>query len=268
MMPGPTNIDNDALLVAYLDGALTPEARQDLEHRLATDASLRARLGVLAEGGRQIRSSFDSLLESAPRARLDAVFAAALAKAPRRRARRYREMLLAAAAALLLLICGGVAGYFIAKAPGELFEEADAFEEQWIDAVAGQLSLYDATSVAAIKVDSAEQQAQLTKLGEILKLDLSAPKVELEGLTLKRAELLHFQGHEVVEFLYASKKHGPVALCIIVKPGSEGEGEVESRDGLNLVYWAASGRRFLLIGGAPPERIEALADATADRFGS
>ena len=190
MMPGPTNIDNDALLVAYLDGALKPEARQDLEHRLATDASLRARLGVLAEGGRQIRSSFDSLLESAPRARLDAIFAAALAKAPRRRSLRYREMLLAAAAALLLLICGGVAGYFIAKAPGELFEEADAFEEQWIDAVAGQLSLYNATSVAAIKVDSAEQQAQLTKLGEILKLDLSAPKVELEGLALKRAELL------------------------------------------------------------------------------
>ena len=190
MMPGPTNINNDALLVAYLDGALTPEARQDLEHRLATDASLRARLGVLAEGSRQIRSSFGALLKSAPRARLDAAFAAALAKAPRRRARRYREMLLAAAAALLLLICGGVAGYFIAKAPGELFEEADAFEEQWIDAVAGQLSLYDATSVAAIKVDSAEQQAQLTKLGEILKLDLSAPKVELEGLTLKRAELL------------------------------------------------------------------------------
>ena len=185
MMPGPTNINNDALLVAYLDGALTPEARQDLEHRLATDASLRARLGVLAEGSRQIRSSFGALLESAPRARLDAAFAAALAKAPRRRARRYREMLLAAAAALLLLICGGVAGYFIAKAPGELFEEADAFEEQWIDAVAGQLSLYDATSVAAIKVDSAEQQAQLTKLGEI------SPKVELEGLTLKRAELLH-----------------------------------------------------------------------------
>ena len=52
MMPGPTNIDNDALLVAYLDGALKPEARQDLEHRLATDASLRARLGVLAEGGK------------------------------------------------------------------------------------------------------------------------------------------------------------------------------------------------------------------------
>ena len=94
-------------------------------------------------------------------------------------------MLLAAAAALLLLIGGGVAGYFIAKAPTDLFEEADSFEEDWIAAVAGQLSLYDAASVAAIPVNDAEMQAQLTKLGDVVKLDLSQPRVALEGLTLR-----------------------------------------------------------------------------------
>ena len=160
-------------------------------------------------------------------------------------------MLAAAAAALLLLICGGVAGYFVAKAPIELFEEADSFEDEWIAAVAGQLSLYDAVSVASIQVDDAEQRAQLSKLGDMLKLDLSEPRVALEGLTLKRAELLHFQGRKVVELLYASEEHGPVALCIAAEPGGEREGEVETRDGLNFMYWAAGGRRFLLIGAAP-----------------
>jgi anti-sigma factor RsiW len=267
MAPGPKVNDNDAVLVTYLDGELKPEVRQELERRLRIDASLRARLAALAEGGQQLRSSFDALLEAAPRARLDAAFAAALARVPRRRKYRYREMLLAAAAAILLLICGGVAGYFIAKAPGELFEEADAFEEEWIAAVAGQLSLYNAASVDSIKVDEAEQRAQLNKLRDVLNLDLSAPKVELEGLTLKRAELLHFQGRKVAELLYASE-HGPVALCIVAEPGGEGEGEVESRDGLNFIYWAASGRRFLLIGAAPEERIDALAATIASRLGS
>jgi anti-sigma factor RsiW len=266
MAPGPTDIDNDALLVAFLDGELKPEGHEELVRRLRTDVSLRDRLAALAEGGQHLRSSFDALLKAAPRARLDGAFAAALSTR-RRREYRFREMLLAAAAALLLLIGGGVAGYFIAKAPGELFEEADAFEEDWIAAVAGQLSLYNAASVASIKVDEAEQQAQLSKLGDLLELDLSAPKVELEGLTLKRVELLHFQGRKVAELLYASE-HGPVALCIVAEPGGEGEGEVESRDGLNLMYWAASGRRFLLIGGAPPERIEALADTIGERFRS
>ena len=87
----------------------------------------------------------------------------------------------------------------------------------------------------------------------MLGLDLSKPRVIFEGLTLKRAELLHFEDRAIAELLYASEDHGPVALCIMAAPGGEGEGEVESRDGLNLMYWAESGRRFLLIGDAPAE---------------
>jgi len=268
MAPGLSHIDNDALLVAYLDGELDLERRQALEQRLRSDASVRARLAALTEVSRPLQVSFDALLKVAPRDRLDAAFAAALARSHRPRQHRYRQVLLAAAAALLLLICGGMVGYFIAKGPAELFEEADAFEEAWIAAVAGQLSLYDAASVAEIRVDDAELQDQLSKLGDVLKLDLSEPKVQLEGLTLKRAELLHFQGRNIAELLYSSEEHGPVAFCIALGPGGEREGEVESQNGFNLMYWSASGRRFLLIGDAPEKVIEALADAVAPRFGS
>lgn len=269
MAPAPKDTEIDILLVSYLDDELPPELRQKLERRLESDESLRARLNALAEGSQEIRGSFDALLEAAPRARLDAALASALAKAPRRSKSRYREMVLAAAAALLLLI-GGVTGYFIAKGPGDFFQEADAFEEQWIAAVSGQLQLYNADSVAAIEVNDSALQADLAKLGDVVKLDLSQQKVAFEGLTLKRAELLHFQGHAVVELLYASEEHGPVAFCITVKPGgeSEEEEEVESQDGLNLMYWSDSGRRFLLIGAAPADRIEGLADAASERFRS
>jgi anti-sigma factor RsiW len=267
MATTPNHID-EALLVSYLDGELDPVRHRELEQRMRADASLRARLTALVEAGRPLRNAFDALLEAVPRTRLDAAFAAALAKAPRRRDRRYREMLLAAAAALVLLLCGGVAGYFIAKAPADLFEEADTFEEEWIAAVAGQLSLYDAASVADIQVNDAEQQAQLSKLGDVLKLDLSAPRVTLEELTLKRVERLNFQGRNVAQLLYASEENGPVAFCIAEEPGGEGEDEVESRDGLNLMYWTASGRRFLLMGAAPPKRIKAFADIMRERFRS
>ena len=268
MTPGPPEIDNDAFLVAYLDDdELTPELRQELERRLGTEASLRDRLASIHQGGSQLLSSFDALLEAAPRARLDTACnclgedaaASGIPIPPDAACRRGRP-----SAAYL----GGVIGYFVGKAPIELFEEADTFEEEWIAAVAGQLSLYDAASVASIQVNDAEQKAQLSKLGEVLKLDLSAPKAALEGLTLKRAELLHFQGRKIVELLYASEEHGPVALCIAVEPGGEGEGEVESRDNLNYIYWAAGGRRFLMIGAAPAEEIDALADVIAERFGS
>ena len=123
----------------------------------------------------------------------------------------------AAAAAVLLLLCGGLAGYFIANTP-DIFEEADAFEDQWIDAVAGQLSLYNADSLSAIQVNDAEQKSQLSKLATVLDVDLSESRVALDGLTLKRADLLHFQGRKIAELLYASE-HGPVAFCIAAAPG-------------------------------------------------
>jgi anti-sigma factor RsiW len=186
-------------------------------------------------------------------------FSAALAKSSMRGRDRFPRRLLAAAAAILLLL-GGVAGYLIAKPPVGLFEEADRDEDEWVDAVAGQMSLYD--------VDEAERQAQLRALGQALNLDLSESRVALEGLTLKRAELLHFQGRHLAQVLYTSNEHGPIALCIMAESGGEGEAEVESRDGLNLTYWFAAGRRFLLIGAAPPKRIDALAGTVASRFRS
>ena len=211
MATGPTKIDNDALLVAYLDGELTPEVHQELEQRLRTDASLSARLAALAEVSQPLRS----LVRCAPRGRASRTAGGCLSGGFGQGTSAPRSPIPSDAGPprppFCCLYCGGVAGYFVAKAPIDLFEEADTFEEEWIAAVAGQLSLYDAASVASIQVNDAEQKAQLSKLGEVLKLDLSAPRVALEGLTLKRAELLHFQGRNVVELLYASEEHGPVA---------------------------------------------------------
>lgn len=269
MAPEAHDIESDVLLVAYLDGELEPASRRVLEQRLRGDAALAARLAALAEAGRPLRGAFDALLDAAPRGGLEAAFAAAKAKAQGRAPQpRYRRMMMAAAASLLLLLCGSMIGYLVAKGPGALFEEEDELEEAWVGAVAGQLSLLNADSLAAIDVSAAELEAQLGKLGGILGLDLSKERVTFEGLTLKRAGLLHFEGRAIAELLYASADHGPVALCIMVAPGGEGEGEVESRDGLNLMYWSKSGRRFLLIGDAPAETIESLGDTAASRFKS
>src|SRR5262245_48225605 len=256
--------DMDALLVAYLDGELDPSRRQELERRLRDDAALKARLAALAEAGRPLRGTFDALLDVAPAARLETAFAAARAKAQKRPQFRYRRMLLAAAASLLLLLCGGAIGYFVAKAP--LFEEADEMEEAWVGALAGQLSLYNAASLASIQVPDAELNAQLGKLGGMLGLDLSKERVTFEGLKLKRAELLHFEGRLIAALLYASEDHGPVAVCMMATHGGEGEGDAYSRDGLNLMYCAESGRRFLLIGDAPAAKIESLAETVASVF--
>jgi anti-sigma factor RsiW len=266
MAPGSEDIDKDALLVAYLDGELEPEVHHEVELMLGTDPSLRARLAAIAEGGRPVRSAYNALLESAPRDRLQARLATALADTARRGHDRLRRALLAAAAVLLLLLGGGVAGYLIAKPPVGPFEEANTDEAKLVDAVAGEMSLYGEASMAAIEVDDTERKAELSKLAQEVNLDLSEVRVTLQGLTFKRAELLQFQGSKVAQLLYASDRDDPIALCIMTESGGEAEREVESHDGLNLAYWSTGGRRFLLIGAAPTERIRVIADAVAAHF--
>ena len=49
---------------------------------------------------------------------------------------------------------------------------------------------------------------------------------------------------------------------------AESEREAERRANLNTVYWASGNYRFLLVGPAPAETMENLADVVQSRFAS
>jgi anti-sigma factor RsiW len=52
-------ISLDAILVAYLDGELEPEAHEKLERLLKSDPSVRERLAMLSRGTRPFKRTFD-----------------------------------------------------------------------------------------------------------------------------------------------------------------------------------------------------------------
>jgi anti-sigma factor RsiW len=260
-------ISLDAILVAYLDGELEPEAHGKLERLLKSDPSVRKRLAMLSRGARPLKRTFDAVLDSAPRERLQAQFTASVTKSSRpnwfARSRRWG---MAIAAALLLAIGAGTVGYLLGQSSPNLFDIGDS-EEAWLDAVANQVSLYSRESVASIPVDETTQKTELDRLSGILKVDLSQARVALPSLTLKRVELLQFENRPLAQLLYEGE-HGVVVLCIMSEPGGESEREAERRANLNTVYWASGNYRFLLIGPAPAETMEKLADIVQSRFAS
>ena len=113
---GKGEISLDAILVAYLDGELEPEAHEKLERLLKSDASVRERLAMLSRGARPFKRTFDAVLDSAPRERLQAQLAASVTKFARpswlARSRRWG---MAIAAALLLVIGAGAVGYLLGQ---------------------------------------------------------------------------------------------------------------------------------------------------------
>jgi anti-sigma factor RsiW len=82
---GAEEIPLDAMLVAYLDSELEPEAHEEVERLLRSDASVRERLAALACGTRPLKHSFGAVLAAAPRERLQAQLAVSVKKTARPR---------------------------------------------------------------------------------------------------------------------------------------------------------------------------------------
>jgi anti-sigma factor RsiW len=264
---GKGEISLDTILVAYLDGELEPEAHEKLERLLKTDASVRERLAMLSRGSRPFKRTFDAVLDSAPREKLQGQLNSLVTKSTRLNLlARSRRWGMAIAAAILLAIGAGTVGYLVGQSSPDLFDLGNS-EDAWLDAVANQVSLYSRESVASIPIEEAIQKSELSRLSEVLKLDLSQARVALPGLTLKRVELLQFENHPLVQLLYEGKD-GIIALCIMPEPDAESQREAERRADLNTVYWAAGNYRFLLVGPVSPETMENIADVVQSRFAS
>ena len=104
--------DEDARLVAFIDGELDESARAALDARLATDADLRERLARLREGGRPFASAFEPCSTTRPssawKPRLPSTSRAKSAAARRCAIHRTLRTGVLAAAAAVILFCAGI----------------------------------------------------------------------------------------------------------------------------------------------------------------
>lgn len=263
-----TSHPDDARLIAYLDGALSGEEKDALTARLATEEPLRARLDRIERGGRLIAPAFAALGADAPRARLEARLAAAIASDETRlvlerpRARswglpKWQPRLVAAALALFVL--GGVVGALLVGHMDRDTGANEAVAEGWRQAVAEYWSLTTPDTLALAPTPeraTAELKAASAKLG----VDLSSVPNAFPGLSFRGAQLFDFHGRPLVQIAYLDPQHGPIAYCVIADPDRKELGPTtEELDGFTVVHWASGGQARLLIGRAPAERLQALA---------
>lgn len=246
--------EDDAELVAYIDGELEMSARGALEARLAGDARLRERLALLREGGWPFAAAFKPLLDAAPLARLEASLAAldggASVWPPRRRGVRR----LAAAAAIVLFCLGVAVGRY----------GPDALRgEDWRQAVAEYMSLYTPETFAGLP---APRQEELAPLNARLGLDLSLERVALGNLQFKGAVIFAYDDAPLGQLAYLDAATGPVLFCIIRDARPDAAVEEGKRAGFHYASWARAGRGFMLIGRLPAAETAALADELRRRF--
>ncbi|MGO7207735.1 anti-sigma factor, partial [Rhizobium ruizarguesonis] len=89
---------------------------------------------------------------------------------------------------------------------------------------------------------------------------LSPEAVSLPGIDFKRALLLQYDGKALAQVAYLDPETGPMALCIVRSDAGPKAPDLESRKGMNVVYWSNGTHAFMLIGHAAADRMTAIAE--------
>ncbi|WP_064681063.1 anti-sigma factor family protein [Rhizobium bangladeshense] len=255
---------SDEELTAFIDGELTAEDAVRIEAIVKEDERVAERLELLARASLPFEQAFASLLQEAPREKLErmleAIPAREDAKAASAPAASRRRFLAALAASL-------VAGIAIDRAVlglGRGFSTKDESSE-WRAVVAEYISLYTAETLAGPTPARESQAAQLAPLDDKLGLSLSPEAVSLPGVDFKRALLLQYDGKPLAQIGYLDPETGPMALCIVRSDAGPKAPDLESRKGMNVVYWSNGRHAFMLIGHAAADRMAAIADGLRGR---
>ncbi|MGO6836000.1 anti-sigma factor [Rhizobium leguminosarum] len=259
-------IPSDEDLTAFIDGELTAEEAARIQTMVEEDESTAERLEFLARASLPFKQAFAPLLSEAPREKLETMLAAIPAQPSARPASppafATRRRFLGALAAAL------VAGIAIDRAVigiGRGFSAKDENSE-WRAIVADYISLFTRETLAGTVPAADVQAAQLGALDEKLGLSLSPEAVSLPGIDFKRALLLQYDGKPLAQIAYLDPETGPLALCIVRSDAGPKAPDVESRKGMNVVYWSNRTHAFMLIGRAPADRMTAIADGVRGRM--
>ncbi|TBH34907.1 anti-sigma factor [Rhizobium leguminosarum] len=259
-------IPSDEDLTAFIDGELTAEEAARIEAIVNEDESTAERLEFLARASLPFKQAFAPLLAEAPREKLEAMLAAIpaqqSAKSGLTPAFASRRRFLGALAASL------VAGIAIDRAVIGISKGLSAKDEnsEWRAVVADYISLYTAETLAGPAPSREDQAAQLAGLDEKLGLSLSPEAVSLPGIDFKRALLLQYDGKPLAQIAYLDPETGPMALCIVKSDAGSKAPDLESRKGLNVIYWSNETHAFMLIAHIRVDRMKELGEDVRGRL--
>lgn len=266
-------IPSDEELTAFIDGELEEEHRARLLALMERDPAVAARVEHLSRASLPFGEAFQPLLDSAPTAdlqrRLDGMSAppvAANAAVPLTRRRLF--------GAIAASVAAGVLGdrmvvRLFGTGDGDDFADDDSGpdrERHWHGVVAQYMGLYTRETLGGSTPGRDAQSAQLAALNRPLNLSLTPEAVEVAGADFRRAQILSYDDMPLAQITYLDPRSGPLALCILRRPGTVQGVEQELRGGLSIAYWTGPDHAALLIGRLPPQELTAKAEAVRGRL--
>ncbi len=220
---------SDEDITAYLDGELPVAEMAAMKTAIENGKIPQARLDALHMDKAALSTAFAPLLATAPELALPVA--------------KPRWVLPALAASVALVIGIGLGTRLQAPQSG------------WEMEVAHYQALYVLETLSVIEPDLDRLTQEVAKTNALLGLDMSIETLNgFEGLTLRRAQVLGFEGQVLIQIAYTMADGTPVAFCILKRQNSV-EQPVSTTEllGLATATWQNSGYSFLTIGGDDPK---------------
>ncbi|MEK6317840.1 MAG: anti-sigma factor [Burkholderia gladioli] len=288
---------DDASLLAYVDGELTPQENARIEEAIAASEELASRVAMLRASQlpygeafdqqslppvpESLTRSVDELIrrhlagEGASVAAPQATAAAANADdedseaslgpnvhrlKPRTRSLPSFSWPKLAVAFVAGAFCCGLALQFAPRLSGGglLTASNDSGMTPWIKAAAGYQQLYSRDTVAALQPDMGATATTVADIHDADKLALQIPDLRSQGLTFKRVQRLRFHDKPLVQIVYLPEQGKPVALCVLKEAKADAAPSSAQVEGMSVVSWRRGQLGYALIAAPGDVDLDAL----------
>jgi anti-sigma factor RsiW len=288
---------DDILLIAYVDGDLPPQDRQEVEKEIEESSEIAERVALLQASRLPYREAFahqklppvpESLtkrIEELTRAALAAENAKATQpavndamlkrdssmppSAPVRSRMRNAPAWLAVAFVAGAFCCGAVLRFLPEVAPGldssaTKVASLPMTASPWVQAAANYQQLYSRETVDQLPPDDAGSARTVADIRKQDGLALRVPDLHAAGLTFKRVQRLRFHGKALVQIVYLPEKGAPISLCVVKDPKPDQALSQQNVDAMNVVTWRQGELSYALIGAPGNVDLKAVGKQIAD----
>jgi anti-sigma factor RsiW len=265
---------DDAQLLGYVDGELSPEGRRAVEAQLRASSEAREKVALLRASRLDFEGAFAQ--QNLPRVpdslklKVDEMVRAhralesndpalppsekALSEPVRSRLRGV-PVWLAAACVAGAFACGTFVRLGPLASPfsspfssGGAQMAANADVSPWVAAAVGYQKLYTRDTVAYTQEDPAAAANIVKDIRSDDRLALRIPDLTSAGLTFKSVQRLRFNNKPLVQIVYLPKNGPPIALCVMKDPKPDQPVATKTVDAMNVATWRQAELSYALIG--------------------
>jgi len=270
-----TTVADDALLMAYVDGELSPQQCEEIEQLMNASPEVAERVALLMSSALPYAEAFarqalppvpDSLVSNVDA--LIARHAAPASTAPSRPAAKPESLLTRLFGRPRfgwLAVAGFIGGALNTDRALQAPSVAQVQASPWVMQAASYQQLYTRDTVNYVTPDTDDVRKTLADIRQIDGLELRVPDLSAAGLTFKRVQRLRFNNKALIQLVYLPQQGDPVALCVMKEPKPDQSIAQLNVAGMDVVVWRQSQLGYALIGAPDGVDLDAVARVVADR---